>query len=291
MSVAPWKLLGIVACAASLVAGAPRANAEWVDWIADADLAFEYTDNLNNSSFSADEEHDSGWFPALEGGRVFQLTDRTRASISATIAGEFYHRFDDLDALDVGGRLALFHKFGIGNALWVRPYFWGGYKHIRAGVRSGERFEVGFNAGKRFSPRFDVALDYHFTDRDGRSDVFEQDYHLLTLVGNFLLLEPLLVTTGYSFRVGDFDSACTPGNVGRVLGRRGREGHHPGRGLRRLRLPDRRHRPRCLRQLQLGLHRAHLARPRLSLPSTERPRTSTTPATMSDSRCCFATEP
>ena len=38
------------------VVSAPRARAEWVDWIADAEVDLRYTDNLNNSAFNADEE-------------------------------------------------------------------------------------------------------------------------------------------------------------------------------------------------------------------------------------------
>jgi hypothetical protein len=39
---------------------------------------------------------------------------------------------------------------------------------------------------------------------------------VITAAGNFLMTEDLLVTAGYGFRFGDFDSACTPGNVGKV---------------------------------------------------------------------------
>ena len=99
----PWNLLGIAALCAALASGASDAGAEWVDWILDADMAIEYTDNLNNSSFRADERGDVAWLPSLEGGRVFQLTDRTRISVSATFAGELYNRWDDLNATIVPG--------------------------------------------------------------------------------------------------------------------------------------------------------------------------------------------
>ena len=51
------------------------------------------------------------------------------------------------------------------------------------------------------------------------TSVFDQEYHLFTLSGNYLLLEPLLLTAGYTFRLGDFDSACTTENFGTVLAR------------------------------------------------------------------------
>ena len=49
------------------------------------------------------------------------------------------------------------------------------------------------------------------------TNAFDQQYHLFTLAGNFLLLEPQLLTAAHTFRLGEFDSACTPGNVGTVL--------------------------------------------------------------------------
>jgi hypothetical protein len=225
MSRALCNLLGIAAVA--LACSATRASAEWVDWILDANAAWEFTNNLNNSSFDEDEEHDHTYFVGVEGGRVYQLTDRTRLSLSATFLGELHHNFDDLDSYEPGGRISLFHKFGVGNAPWLRPFFWGGYKGVREDDRSGGRFEVGLAAGKRFTPRADLALSYRYTYRDGgngpvanpavRTDVFDQQFHLVTLSGNFLVLEPLLVTVGYTFRYGDFDSACSSENVATVF--------------------------------------------------------------------------
>jgi opacity protein-like surface antigen len=222
-----WNPLGIAAVAATLAFGAPQADAEWVDWIATADSDFEYTDNLNNSAFDADEEDGFGWLSSVEGGRVYQLTDHTRVSLSATLAGELYTRWDELSAVEGGGRLSLFHKFGLGDAPWLRPFFWGGYKDVSADERSGARFDVGLDVGKRFTPRLDAIFTYQYTNRDGGSgpvavptisnEVFDQQYHQFTLASNVLLLEPLLLTTSYTFRLGDFDSACTPGNVGTVL--------------------------------------------------------------------------
>jgi len=212
------------------VVSAPRARAEWVDWIADAEVDLRYTDNLNNSAFNADEEQDFFWIPAARGGRIFQLTDRTRMSLAAEVAGEIYHEFDGLDAIEAGGSLGLTHKFGVGRAPWLRASFFGGYKEVRESERSGPRLEAGLEIGKRFSPRFDASLAYLYTNRDGGdgvapmgstlpTDVFDQQYHLITLSGNFLLAPPLLVTAGYTFRTGDFDSACTPGNAGEALSR------------------------------------------------------------------------
>lgn len=216
-----------IAVALSMVSGAAPAAAEWVDWIADASVSFEYNDNLNVSAFNSDEENDLSWHPVAALGRTYQLADRTRLSLTGEVSGEIYHDFNRLNSVEGGGRLALFHKFGIGNAPWLRASFFGGYKDVGDSKRSGRHLAAQLTGGKRFHPRFDAFLSYLFTDRSGGrgevavptigTDVFDQQYHQLTLAGNFLALPRLLVTAGYTFRYGDFDSACTGANVGRVL--------------------------------------------------------------------------
>ena len=155
------------------------------------------------------------------------MTDLTRASVEVDIGGEVYHEFDDLNAVDVGGTLAVSHKFGIGDKPWARLAVSGGYKDIQEDDRSGARLEIDLSAGQRFSPRFDASLSYHFTSRWGgngptavstiSTNVWDQQYHLITAVGNFLVTRALLATVGFTFRTGEFDSACTPMNVGTVL--------------------------------------------------------------------------
>lgn len=48
-------------------------------------------------------------------------------------------------------------------------------------------------------------------------NVWDQQFHLISAVGNFLVTRELLATVGFTFRTGEFDSACTPMNVGTVL--------------------------------------------------------------------------
>ena len=216
-----------IAVVVALLLGTMPANAEWVDWISDLEVAVQTSDNVNLSAFSADRADDTSWHADARGGRVFQLADRTRLTLAVSAVGELYSDWDKLNAGQLGGALALRHKFGLGNAPWLRLSFLGGYKWVDVSQRSGRRFEVGVSAGKRLTSRIDGALSYTFTDRDGDTgpaadpavptNVFDQTYHLLTLSGNVLLLEPLLLTAGYTLRLGEFDSACTVGNVARVF--------------------------------------------------------------------------
>ena len=219
------RILGTLAL--GILVGPICASAEWADWIAEGDVAFQYESNLNFSPFGGDEEDDFWWRFGTRGGRFFQLTDLTRASVEGNLAGEVYHEFDDLNAVDVGGTLAVSHKFGVGDKPWARLAVFGGYKDLREDDRSGARLEVDLAAGKRFSPRFDASLRYRFTSRWGgngptavptlSTNVWDQQYHLISAAGNFLVTRALLATLGFTFRTGEFDSACTPQNVGTVL--------------------------------------------------------------------------
>ena len=107
------RILGTLAL--GILVGPACASAEWADWIAEGDVTFQYESNLNFSSLGGDEEDDFWWRFDTRGGRFFQLTNFTRASVEIDIGGEVYHEFDDLNAVDVGGTLAVSHKFGIGD--------------------------------------------------------------------------------------------------------------------------------------------------------------------------------
>ncbi|GAF96352.1 unnamed protein product, partial [marine sediment metagenome] len=205
------------ALALSFLTALPAA-AEWVDWIAEGDLGFEYDSNLNNAGFSSEEEYDLTWIPELRLGRAYQFAGSTRIQAAIEVRGEIHHRWTDLNAIAGGGRISLFHKFGLGDAPWARVFFAGGYEKIGDDERSGSRMEVGAQTGMRFSPRFDATLGYKFTARDGedgamvmglpgmRTDVWDQQFHEVIADGHFLVTEHLLATIGYEFRHGDLYS-------------------------------------------------------------------------------------
>ncbi|MGH8592171.1 MAG: hypothetical protein ACREXX_23520 [Gammaproteobacteria bacterium] len=192
------------------------AHAEWVDWVMDSDLETRYDANLNQASISSEEESAFSVHSSVDVGRVFQLAERTRLFAGGGIGGDIFARFEKLDSFDGRGRVSLLHKFGLGDAPWLRAFASGGYQEVVADQRSGPRFTVGAVAGKRFSPRFDARLEYSYTHRSGGSgprvvmgvsdQVFDQQFHLITLEGNVLLTEQWLLTAGFTFRQGDFVS-------------------------------------------------------------------------------------
>jgi hypothetical protein len=209
-------LRGSALCAAVavlLLAGAGRA--EWTDWALDADLAARYDANVNRASDHSEWESDVSFRLGAQAGRFYQIAERTRLLAAADLAGDLYTDFDDLDAVEFGGELAVLHKFGVGDAPWLRGFATGGQRAVRDHERSGPQFTVGLTVGKRLSPRLDVKLRYAFSRSYGDgdavvagmpSDVFDQRHHDVTLDGGFLLTDALRLGAGFSYRRGDFDS-------------------------------------------------------------------------------------
>jgi hypothetical protein len=210
------KLRSFVAFATTLAASslvASPASAEWADWIGEAELDFGFDSNLNNAVFDSEEEYDLIWRPKARGGRVFQFAGNTRLEVAAELRGEIHHRWGHDDSIAGEGQLAVIHKFGLGDAPWGRVFFNGGYEGVQDSERGGGRLRTGVQAGKRFSPRFDTALTYDFTARwgdDGRMvmvptnlDVWDQQYHTISIDGRFLVMENLTAAAGYEFRHGD----------------------------------------------------------------------------------------
>jgi opacity protein-like surface antigen len=218
---------GGVAALAALVAATPAA-AEWVEWIADAQLDTRFASNLNQAAKPSEEEWDLSFQPEVTLGRVYQLAERTRAAATASVTGEIHSRFDALNAAAGEGRASLTHKFGLGDAPWARAFVAGGYQHVEVHQRSGARFTAGAAFGRRFWPRFDVSFSYRYTQRWGNDgpravvgisdDVFDQQDHAIELDGSFLLTQSLQLSAGFAYRRGDFDTNAISNRVAVLAG-------------------------------------------------------------------------
>ncbi len=228
----PLARTGAVLTALALLLAALPARSEWSEWILDAELDVPYTSNLNRARSGSEAEPDVSFRPALTFGRAFQLAARTRMLSTARLGGEIYTRTEDLDAFEADGQLALVHKFGLGDAPWARASLRGGYHYLDIRERSGPRFAIGAEIGKRLSPRLDGRIGYSYDRRfggDGREvavgvgdDVFDQQVHRITVDGRFLVTRRLLFTGGFAYRRGDFDSNVRTGRAS-LLGRGGVE--------------------------------------------------------------------
>lgn len=215
-------LLGI-----SLMAASMLGHAEWVEWIIDPTAEFRNESNLNQSAFDSDEESDNALRLALEGGRYYQLADRSRLRLSADLEVERYDEFDLLNSLAISGNLSLIHKLGLGQqAAWISPYLVFGYKDVDDDVRSGNFGDLGIAAGKRLSDRFDMSASLAFVKSEGSDnngkppvipgtskDVFDQERWVASLHGNLLLTNRLLLLGTINYFNGDLISNCNGSNV------------------------------------------------------------------------------
>lgn len=208
--------------------GAANTQAEWVEWIIDPGIEYRHESNLNLSAFSSDEESDQLLQAFVSGGRYYQMDNLTRLRLTADLDVERYDEFDRLNNVSVSGTAAIQHKFSVGpRAAWLRPYLTVGYMDVKEDIRSGVFGEFGVGVGQRFTDRFDMSLNFAYTNRDGKngptivpgigSDVFDQDRVSLSVTGNFLITNRWYLSGSITHYDGDFDSACTPDNVGTVL--------------------------------------------------------------------------
>lgn len=204
------------------------AQAEWVDKVADVSIEFLATDNLNTSAFNADEEDDVGVIPRVSLGRFYQATDLTRLRLTLDLSSEAYDEFDKLNSTTVMARAVLRHKFGIGpREPWLRVSLAGGQKFADVDIRDSDLFEFGLRYGHRFAERADASVGFRYNLRDGgtgvvavpgiETDVFDISNWSVDGTLNYLLTNKSLLSMTYTFRSGEFDSACTVGNVGIVL--------------------------------------------------------------------------
>ena len=221
---ASWMLLpGLFLLSVSTLS-----HAEWVEWVLEPTAEIRNESNLNLSAFNADEESDSVLRLALEGGRYFQMSDMTRLRLSADLEAQSYSEFDLLNDVSISAKAAIIHKLGVGwGAAWISPYLSYGYSDVKDDIRSGNFGDLGIAAGKRLTERFDMSASFEFNKSNGKpgivivppisSDVFDQERWVAAIQGSFLLTNRLLLLGKLKHFDGDFVSACTVGNVGKVL--------------------------------------------------------------------------
>ncbi len=204
------------------------AAAEWVEWIADAEAGLVYDSNINRSAFANNEKNDTALVPSASFGRVYQLDDATRVRASADFEASVYDKYDLLNYWKAGASLAVRHKMGLGpDVPWVQGRLAAARMDVRDDMRDSNLYSAALIAGKRFSERLDARIGYAYDVRDGKNgpvssptiptDVFDQRSQTFSLDGGYALAERVLLTAGYAYRHGDFDSSCDGENIAAVL--------------------------------------------------------------------------
>ncbi len=193
------------------------ANAEWVEEIADLEPGLLYESNINRSSFDSDKRSDTAFIPSISLGRYNQLTDSAR--LRATVDLEFgqYNNFKLLNYSRAGITLAIRQKIGFGSyAPWLRPHLSAGYMDVSSDNRDSYLYEAGLHAGKQLISGLDGRVGYVYNLRDGKAEVFDQRSYTISIETGYIFTNRILLTAGYFYRDGDFDSAYTYYNASKV---------------------------------------------------------------------------
>lgn len=207
--------------------------AEWVEWIADAKVGITYNDNVNQTFFKDEKESSTAGTPFFSIGRYSQLTDFTRLRITTDLEASVHKEFELLNYYSAGLMLTMKHKLGIGpNVPRLGAHVSATTENVRDNARDSSIYNIGLMVEKRFTPRLDVRIGYDYDIRNGKdgeltmknimhdpvidTDVFDQKKHTLSFIGNYLVINNVLMTAGYSYMRGDFISTCALDKFDRV---------------------------------------------------------------------------
>jgi hypothetical protein len=151
--------LRTLASRAACVALACAAGAARAEWQADVDAGFFYDSNLPRAYEPADIRADTAFSVDASAGYFRALSGADGFTLSADVRSEFYHRFDGLDLIALGGTASYRHKFGLGYAApWIALSVSGAWESYREKLRDGERIEARAELGQRFTPEFDASF-------------------------------------------------------------------------------------------------------------------------------------
>lgn len=138
------------------------------EWLFDADAGAFYDDNLGRASAPADIRAGSAATLALAARWFTSPTEFDGLSVGAAAGGEAYDRYHGLNNVWAVGTALYRHKFGVGLAApWVLCEFAAGYYDYDFNVRTGARFALRAEAGKRFSEIFDAEIGVFYDRRYG----------------------------------------------------------------------------------------------------------------------------
>jgi len=200
-----------------LSAGSAHAQTEWAEWIADAEIESSTDDNINHGVFASEKRSDTSYTPKLTAGRILQLADYSRLSLTGRYTAELHNNIRQLSSHNFGGTLAIQHKFGLGPFVpWLRANASAMRINSRSNIRDGQSYIFGLQAGKRLNDRLSLRLAYSHDIRKGPASspvsgitpnpggrVFDMQGNSASLGLDALLTERTLLRVGYTFRRGD----------------------------------------------------------------------------------------
>ena len=110
-----FSALGITVAMVMATALVPTpSRGEWVEWVANAEVERASNSNINNGVYSFDEYSDSYTLGRVALGRIYQIDNFSRFSLTLDAETAFHEKFDKLDYTNLGGTAVYRRKFGFG---------------------------------------------------------------------------------------------------------------------------------------------------------------------------------
>jgi len=191
------------------------ASAGWLDEVG---LELRFDDNLTRAQLDRDIKSDTAAVVSAAAGTGYQLTDNGRLSLTLTLSGSAYRRYEGLNNLNAGLELAYRWKFGLG------PYvpelrLSGSATRLdyQDAPRDGWLYLGEIAIAKRLSDRSGIRIAYQVERRESdmvadrlrptiAADVFDLTSHNLIFGGDYSLNPEYVLAAAYTIRDGDIVS-------------------------------------------------------------------------------------
>jgi len=129
------------------------------EWLLDVDAGALYDNNLTRAQASADIRADGATSVSAAIGSFFALSGNDSITLTADLRAETYWRFHGLNVVGLGGSATYRHKFGVGlDAPWIIGGATASYDDYEGNVRTGARYALRVELGKRFSESLDASF-------------------------------------------------------------------------------------------------------------------------------------
>lgn len=191
---------------------AADASAGWIDNIG---LDLRYDDNVTRAQLDQDIKRDSALVISAASATRYRLTDNSSVSLTASLSGSAYRRYDGLDNLNAGLALAYRWKPGLGPYV-PELHFSGSAARLefRDGARDGWLYAGEVGIAKRLSDRAGLQMAWQVDQRRSdtvsarlvpeiAADVFNLTSRSVRFSGDYSLSADYVLSGAYSLRDGD----------------------------------------------------------------------------------------
>jgi hypothetical protein len=198
--------IGILATAAMVIAHA--------DVSVSATAAARYNDNVGNAPESDSRIADEVLAARIGLYDLLVLDGADTVSAGGDLSGEWFDHLTGLRSASLDASLAFRHKWALGvTAPWTRAALSVGRTDSDAGYRDTTWYRIALGTGKRFTPAFNMLLEYSFEHRSASpgeeaepwvsADVFSGNAHALALSAEYALGNRLTLNASALWRHGD----------------------------------------------------------------------------------------